>query len=277
MKKLWILTIIVVVGFIGISCGGNDEKQSSCECNPKEHNEGENCCNGNGCNCTIILKCDCPDGTFHLISENCRGPLNCECELNVKGVRSNVPDKATNGIPITNRFNIIEGVPNNYSASFDEMVNRVNTSLNHNVLSTNNYQNFIKDNLKEIRIIESTGGEISLIFASEGVIVFENNWSALNIRSRFREWCVNSGIYMFSVRYMPNGANVGHPDDYQAFEAGMEFYLSGDGGMINNGKMFIGWNTEADGSGVNYEVGQKIIIDNILEDNVILALWAQWE
>jgi hypothetical protein len=56
MKKLWILTIILVLGFIVNSCGGNEEKPIPCLC-PDEVAHlgiGEATCKGEPCkhNCT---------------------------------------------------------------------------------------------------------------------------------------------------------------------------------------------------------------------------------
>jgi len=177
-RNLLILAIILLIGFIVNSCG-DDEKKSSCECNPKQHNEGETCCTGNGCNCTIILKCICPADTLHLIGENCRGPLNCECELNVPGAR------ASNGVAITNRHGVD-------SAVFAEMVSKVNTALAHAQLSSEDRQNFIKNNLKEIEIIG--GVQIDVTAPVDGVFVVHTDWSANSIRGGLRDWCEEKGI-----------------------------------------------------------------------------------
>jgi len=140
-RNLLILAIILLIGFIVNSCS-DEEKKSSCECNPKQHNEGESCCTDNGCNCIIILNCNCPADTFHLVGENCSGSLNCECELNVAGVRSD------NGIAITNREEF---------ENIDTVVEHINVGINalDNLNDIRYSANILKDNVKEITIVDS--------------------------------------------------------------------------------------------------------------------------
>jgi len=176
-RNLLILVIILLIGFIVNSCG-DDEKKSSCECNPKQHNEGESCCNGNGCNCIIILNCICPADTLHLISENCRGPLNCECDLNVVGVR------ASNGIAITNRQNV---------ANFNDMVDEVNSALAHTMLSTTQ-KAYIKNNIKEIRIIPSTTVSNDAI-VEDDILIINSNVLRFSIMLSLKQWCESNNIY----------------------------------------------------------------------------------
>jgi len=150
-RNLLILVIILLIGFITNSCG-DEEKISSCECNPKQHNEGESCCIGNGCNCIIILNCVCPAGTFHLVGENCRGSLNCECELNVAGVRSD------NGIPITNRLGF---------ADITTVVGRINGGID--ALAAVGYSaDTLKNNTKEITLVDGN----SLAYDLEKGIIY---------------------------------------------------------------------------------------------------------
>jgi len=199
-NKLWVLVIILLIGFIVNSCDGNDEKQKYCECNPKEHNEGEECCTGNGCNCTIILNCDCPKDTIHLIGENCRGPLNCECELNVVGVRAIVPNKATNGMIITNRDGIAED-------DFATMVTNVQNVLDHANLSTETRQDFIKNNIKEIKIIDGEGGANSPSIL-DGVLIIENGSSFGPIRACLQIWLIGLEIAQVQNMYYDRINNI---------------------------------------------------------------------
>jgi len=140
-RNLLILVIVLLIVFIVNSCG-DDEKKSSCECNPKQHNEGESCCIGNGCNCIIILNCVCPVGTFHLVGENCRGSLNCECELNVKGTR-------IQGIAVTDRDNAFGDITT--------ICSTINTAING--LGEGYSAETLENNVKEIVLVE--GNSIS--------------------------------------------------------------------------------------------------------------------
>jgi len=185
-RNLLILVIILLIGFIVNSCI-DDEKKISCECNPKQHNEGEICCTGNGCNCTIILNCNCPADTLHLIGENCRGSLNCECELNVIGTR------ASNGIAITNRHGLD-------SVVFTEMVSVVNEALKGYVTALDTYllsetqREYIKNNIKEIKVAP-INSESTAAFINEGILtVFDGN-TILEIVIPLKIWCEAKNIY----------------------------------------------------------------------------------
>jgi len=265
-NKLWVLVIISLIGFIVNSCDGNDEKQNFCECNPKEHNEGEECCTGNGCNCIIILYCECPKYTIHLIGEKCRGTINCECELNVVGIRAIVPNKATNGMIITNRDGIAAG-------DFETMVTNVQTALDHISVSTGTRQNFIKNNIKEIKIIPTNIGANPII--SDDILIIENGAPGASVRTALNVWLERLSIYSFYITYYTNGANGNNIN--LAFDPSSTFVLPGAGDWIYIGKTFTGWNTEADGSGIDYEEGQKIIVDNNLTESTSLILYAKWE
>ena len=165
-RNLLILVIILLIGIIVNSCG-DDEKKSSCECNPKQHNEGESCCTGNGCNCTIILNCNCPVDTLHLIGENCRGPLNCECELNVKGTR-------VQGIAITNR---------NGFEDITIICTVINTAIN--TLGEGYSTETLKNNVKEIILVE--GMEVSYNVSAKIINVGISS-SMPNIRANLRAY-----------------------------------------------------------------------------------------
>ena len=102
-----------------VSCDGDTkepEKKDPCMCDPKEHNEGDNCCTGDGCTCKIILKCVCPAGTLHEDkSKECRGSLNCNCE--------NAYAKLANGIFVTMDDAVVDktGVMGKINGGFDEV------------------------------------------------------------------------------------------------------------------------------------------------------------
>ena len=178
-RNLLILVIILLIGFIVNSCG-DEEKKSSCECNPKQHNEGESCCTGNGCNCIIILNCNCPADTFHLVGENCRGLLNCECELNVVGER-------VNGIAVTNRSGID-------AVAFTTMIENVTRALDNADLSSDARKEFLKGNLIEIKIIPQAGELLVSPVLNNGVLTIENGSGPGMIRNALRDWCEEKGI-----------------------------------------------------------------------------------
>jgi len=96
IASIQIATLAAAILFVA-SCDNETketEKKDPCICDPKEHNEGDECCTGDGCTCKIILKCDCTPCTLHEDkSKECRGPLNCNCE--------NAYAKLANGIFIT--------------------------------------------------------------------------------------------------------------------------------------------------------------------------------
>jgi hypothetical protein len=131
--------------------------------------------------------CKCPNGTLHLVGEICCDGKDCECETGVIGVRSDVPGKASNGIAITNRFGID-------LVEFDDMVEKVNTALNHWVFETTNRQTFIKNSIKEIRILPSDdyddidSNPYPDCYFPNGVFLVRNTGSALWISGFIMDW-----------------------------------------------------------------------------------------
>ena len=187
----------IAAPFIMATCdnGNMPEPEPTCECpNGTEHNEGEECCDSNDCGCEIILNCACPENTIHLVGEEgCRGPNNCKCEENVPGVQAVLadPDKATNGMIITNRDGLAE-------EDFAAMVTAVQNALNHIQLSTETRQNFIKNNIKEIKILPTSIGANPII--SDGVFTVENGVTASAIRSGLNSWL--SGLEIAQAKNM---------------------------------------------------------------------------
>jgi uncharacterized repeat protein (TIGR02543 family) len=73
-----------------------------------------------------------------------------------------------------------------------------------------------------------------------------------------------------TVTYHANGASGAAPDA-QTVDPGTEITLQGAGSMIYTGKQFIGWNTNANGTGASYAVGDLYtVIENI-------TFFAQWQ
>jgi hypothetical protein len=139
------------------------------------------CDNGN--NNTKI--CECPNGTIHLVGETCCEGEGCNCEKGVVGSRTNVPGKATSGIAVTNR-----GVSD---SDFITMVGKVETALTHAILSSDARQNFIKNNIKEMKIFDYVNG-LYAPYIEDGVLIIENNTPVGDIILTIEDWCDDNGI-----------------------------------------------------------------------------------
>ena len=130
--------------------------------------------------------CVCEPGTLRLIGEDAEVEPGCAkyCTAEqVKGVRAVVGDgiKATNGIPITNRENV---------DNFDTMITRITGSvgLDHDILSSEARQNFIKNNIKEIRIVERIEALVVHLIIKDGVLIVDHLSSGSEVRIALRNW-----------------------------------------------------------------------------------------
>jgi len=191
-RNLLILVIILLIGFIVNSCGDDENECSICKSGHHcyTHCVNENCnvhdCeNHNKSACDVCNpKCKCPEGTIHFIGDimQCASENNCNCEHGAfTGAR------ASNGIAITNRNNSMRQV------LFNEMVIKVNNALAHNDLSSEARQSFIKNNLKEVRMVEKDSalppyvlGNILMIECDLGI---SEGPGMLTIRTALRTWC----------------------------------------------------------------------------------------
>jgi len=133
------------------------------------------------------LGCQCPAGTIHLAGEADCGGTGCECEINIAGARSNVSGKASTGIAITNRNGLDD-------TTFNTMVAAVNEALNHVQIQSETRQEYIKNNIKEIRI--ESGIESPVI--SNGIMTVKTASAASDIRSAFNTWLVLNSITMLN-------------------------------------------------------------------------------
>ena len=81
-----------------------------------------------------------------------------------------------------------------------------------------------------------------------------------------------SGTPTYSVSYNSNGATSGSvPTDNKAYEADDEVTVLGNSGeLTKTGNAFGGWNTKADGTGNNYDEGDKFKI------SANTTLYAKW-
>lgn len=75
------------------------------------------------------------------------------------------------------------------------------------------------------------------------------------------------------VNYFANGADVGEPpvDPRDYFRGDTATVLGNSGGLSLVGHTFGGWNTQADGTGSTYQVGDLLVIDT--SDIGLHALW----
>ncbi|WP_196426699.1 S-layer homology domain-containing protein [Lysinibacillus cavernae] len=84
---------------------------------------------------------------------------------------------------------------------------------------------------------------------------------------------VKTAPIKYTVKYDGNGATGGQsPVDSQTYENGHSVTVADNtGNLARTGFTFNGWNTKADGSGINYVVNTKFTID--ASDVTLYALW----
>lgn len=80
--------------------------------------------------------------------------------------------------------------------------------------------------------------------------------------------------FLYRITYLPNGADTGDvPIDTSSYPNGDEVVLLGNVGELGKtGKIFTGWSTSLDDSGLLYSPGERITVKN--ED---ITLYARWE
>ena len=76
-------------------------------------------------------------------------------------------------------------------------------------------------------------------------------------------------VSSYTVTFRPNGASGVEPDT-RTVDSGTVITLPGEGAMIYSGKMFDGWNTQANGNGTNYAEGAPYTV------NANISLYAKW-
>jgi len=74
---------------------------------------------------------------------------------------------------------------------------------------------------------------------------------------------------LYTVTFSANGASGAAPDA-QTVDPGTVITLPGEGTMIYAGKMFDGWNTQANGGGTSYAEGASYTV------NATISLYAKW-
>jgi uncharacterized repeat protein (TIGR02543 family) len=80
-------------------------------------------------------------------------------------------------------------------------------------------------------------------------------------------------IPLYHITYRSNGTKVeGLPSDDNEYEVNAKATILSGEGMTREGYEFMGWNTEADGSGQSYDAG---LVFNMPGEN--LQLYAQWK
>ena len=159
-NKIYVLGIILLIGFIVNSCKDDEN-------DPKE--------------------CQCPEGTIHFIGDTmkCVSEINCNCEHgNFEGKR------ASNGIAITNRDNV---------TNFNDMVDEVNRALTGYVTENDTYylsetqKEYIKNNIKEIKITHRNNISNAVFVINSVLTVFDINYY-IEIMITLLIWCETDGI-----------------------------------------------------------------------------------
>lgn len=75
-----------------------------------------------------------------------------------------------------------------------------------------------------------------------------------------------------TITFDANGADGGHLPSPRLEETGTDVMLPENyGGLTREGKVFIGWNTEADGSGDRHEPNDEIVMPD--SDQTLYAMW----
>jgi len=124
-------------------------------------------------------ECECPTGTVHFNGDTlkCKSENNCNCE------HGNFTGQRINGIPVTNRENL---------DTFDFIVNQFNEALNHSSLSTGIRQNYIKNNIKEAKVIfRYYAGPY---FENNNIFVIGDDCDAGEIRYHLNFWLDELGV-----------------------------------------------------------------------------------
>ena len=113
--------------------------------------------------------CECPNGTLHLIGENCCERNDCTCEKNVDGVRS------SNGIAITDRAGI---------GDISTVIGNINTAIS--TLAGIGYSgDTLAKNVKEVTIV--TGSTCTFDSLTK-IITIGVSTNVAGIRSTFADY-----------------------------------------------------------------------------------------
>ncbi|MCM1988868.1 DUF6273 domain-containing protein, partial [Oceanirhabdus seepicola] len=86
---------------------------------------------------------------------------------------------------------------------------------------------------------------------------------------------LKSGIFVSAVTYAGNGSDAGTvPSDSNNYIKGSSASVLGNGGNLTRaGYTFVGWNTKADGRGIDYAVGSTFKMGS--ENETLYAKWTQ--
>ncbi len=86
-------------------------------------------------------------------------------------------------------------------------------------------------------------------------------------RTFYAQWSIET----YTVTYNANGGTGSQTDPNSPYDYGTEVTALGLGTIEKTGYMFEGWNTQADGGGVPYAIGDMFIIS---ADRVFYAMWS---
>jgi fibronectin type 3 domain-containing protein len=86
----------------------------------------------------------------------------------------------------------------------------------------------------------------------------------------YAQW-LDSSTPQYTVTFNVNGATGGMPPASQTVYSGVSIIIPNQGTLSYNGKIFAGWNTGADGLGINYTTGDIFLV------TTNTALYVKWE
>ena len=133
-----------------------------------------------GCKSDSDPKCDCPNGTVHLVGETCCDYDDCVCEKNVAG-------KRVDGIAVTKG----EGLSD---TDFNDMCKAVGDGLDRIATEENGQYAYmlpiIKKHIAEIRILPGPQTNVPSVSQENGrnVLLVEKGYSADDIGNALYEW-----------------------------------------------------------------------------------------
>ncbi|UZN01355.1 InlB B-repeat-containing protein (plasmid) [Lysinibacillus sp. MHQ-1] len=145
---------------------------------------------------------------------------------------------------------IVNGVTNgaNYNTSRTITFNEGTATLNGSQFASGTSVNV--DGSYVLVVTDAAGNSITIIFSINKIAPIK-----------------------YTVRYDGNGATGGQvPVNSQTYEDGQSVIVAGNTrNLVRTGFTFNGWNTKADGSGINYVINNKFTIN--ASDVTLYALW----
>ena len=131
----------------------------------------------------------------------------------------------------------------------------------------------IKINLPDKGDMNSSGNVfVGWSESSAGINAIYSVGSSITVTKDFvfyAQW-LDASTPQYTVTFNPNGATSGMSPSSQTVYSGIGITIPGNGSLAYSGKIFGGWNTQANGGGTNYESGTFYTVTG----NV--TLYAKW-